>query len=221
MNADPVLAQIDSLFAEWEILPQEIPGWEAIDPLGPAEIAQRTTRAMALLERFAPSSRYLQAAKEPFERGWGSEEAGTFVHIAAALAAFRSDVEKGFLKTLAELIHADVFADLLGMASELQEKAYKDAAAVIAGSVLEEHLRKLADTNGVTTAKPDGSPLKASVVNAELVKAGIYNKLEEKAITAWLGLRNSAAHGKYGDFDESQVANLIRDIRDFMIRHPA
>jgi hypothetical protein len=221
MNADPVLAQIDSLFAEWGFSSNEVPGWEAIDPLGSAVIAQRTTRAVALLERFAPGSRYLQAAKEPFERGWGSEEASTFVHVAAALAAFRSDVEGGYLKTLAELIHADVFADLLEMASELHDKRYKDAAAVIAGSVLEEHLRKLASGNGVAIAKPDGSPLKAGVINAELVKAGIYNKLEEKAVTAWLGLRNSAAHGKYDDFGETQVANLIRDVRDFMVRHLA
>lgn len=221
MNADPVLAQIDGLFGEWGFNPNEVPGWEEIEPLGSAAIAQRTTRGVALLERFAPGSRYLQAAKEPFERGWGSEEASTFVHVAAALAAFRSDVEGGYLRTLAELIHADVFADLLEMASELHDKRYKDAAAVIAGSVLEEHLRKLANANGVAAAKPDGSPMKASVINAELAKAGIYNKLEEKAVTAWLGLRNSAAHGKYEDFEEKQVANLIRDVRDFLIRHPA
>jgi hypothetical protein len=221
MDVDPVLAQIDGLFADWGFRPNEVPGWEAVDPLGPAEIAQRTTRAVALLERFAPGSRYLQAAKEPFDRDWGSEEASTFVHVAAALAAFRSDVEAGYLKTLAELIHADVFADLLEMASELQGKGYKDAAAVIAGSILEEHLRKLAGGSGIAAAKSDGSPLKASVINANLAKAEIYNKLEEKAVTAWLGLRNSAAHGKYNEFDEAQVANLIRDVRDFMVRHPA
>jgi hypothetical protein len=221
MDVDPVLAQIDGLFDDWGFRPSEVPSWDAIEPLGSAEIAQRTTRAVALLERFAPGSRYLQAAREPFERGWGSEDASTFVHVAAALAAFRSDVEGGYLKTLAELIHADVFADLLGMATELQEKGYKDAAAVIAGSILEEHLRKLADSSGIAPTKSDGSPLKASVLNADLAKAEIYNKLEEKAVTAWLGLRNSAAHGKYDEFDETQVANLIRDIRDFMIRHPA
>jgi hypothetical protein len=221
MEINPALSQIDGLFNAWGISPDEIPDWEAIEPLGSAMIAQRTTRAVALLERFAPKSRYLESASEPFERGWGSESPSTFVHVAAALAAFRSDVDNGYLKTFAELIHADVFADLLEMASELQVKGYKDAAAVIAGSVLEEHLRKLAIGSGVAATQAGGAPLKASTINASLTKAEVYNKLEEKAVTAWLGVRNSAAHGQYEDFDLKQVANLIQDVRDFMIRHPA
>jgi hypothetical protein len=34
-------------------------------------------------------------------------------------------------------------------------------------------------------------------------------------------LRNDAAHGKYENYDAKQVASLIRDVRDFMIRHAA
>lgn len=221
MDRDPALAQIDGLFDAWGIDPIQIPNWEAIEPLGSAEIAQRTTRAVALLERFAPKSSYLEAAREPFERGWGSESPSTFAHVAAALAAFRSDVQNDYLKTFEELIHADVFADFLEMASELQTKGYKDAAAVIAGSVLEEHLRKLAINERIPVAQADGRPIKASIINANLAKASTYNKLEEKAVTAWLGIRNSAAHGNYGDFDVAQVASLIADIREFMVRHPA
>lgn len=222
MDADPVLAQIDSLFAEWGFAPDAIPSWEAFRQSSSSEIAQRTTRAMALLERFAPRSRYVQAAQEPFEKGWGeSSGSETFVVVAAALAAFRSDVRDGYLKTWAELIHADVFADFLEMAAELQEKGFKDPAAVIAGSVLEEHLRKLAEANEIPTTKPSGEPLKASVINADLTKAGVYNKLVEKSVTAWLSLRNSAAHGEYGNYDNAQVAALIRDVRDFMVRNPA
>ena len=107
------------------------------------------------------------------------------------------------------------------MASELQIKGFKDPAAVIAGSVLEEHLRKLAEANGIPAAKPSGEPLKASVINAELMKGSVYNKLFEKSVTAWLGLRNSAAHGAYDAYDEAQAAALIRDVRDFLVRHPA
>lgn len=221
MNADPVLAQIDALFAEWGFLPDSIPSWEAFRNANSSEIAHRTTRAMALLERFAPSSRYLRAANEPFEKGWDSGEAATFTAVAAALAAFRSDLQAGYLKSLEELIRADLFADFLDMATELQSKGFIDPAAVIAGSVLEEHLRKLAEANGIAVTNPSGEHLKAGALNAALTKGGSYNKLVEKSVTAWLGLRNSAAHGKYSDYDDSQVAALIRDVRDFLIRHPA
>jgi hypothetical protein len=59
--------------------------------------------------------------------------------------------------------------------------AYKDAAAVIAGSTLEEHLRKLAQKNGVAIEKADGAPKKADALNADLAGAGAYNKLEQRA----------------------------------------
>jgi hypothetical protein len=124
------------------------------------------------------------------------------------------------MATVEELVHADLFADFLEMASELLAKGYKDAAAVITGSVLEEHLRKLAGLNGVPI-QAGAAHKKADTLNADLVKAGAYNKLEQKNVTAWLGLRNDAAHGKYGNYDEAQVQNFVDNVRDFLLRHPA
>lgn len=106
------------------------------------------------------------------------------------------------------------------MADELHAKKYKDPAAVIAGSVLEEHLRKLASVNGVTI-ETGGKPKKADTINADLAKVPAYNKLVQKQVTAWLGLRNDVAHGNYDQYDHAQVAALIRDVRDFMVRLPA
>lgn len=91
----------------------------------------------------------------------------------------------------------------------------------MAGGVLEEHLRKLAAKTGLETEKPDGSPKKADAVNAELAQEGAYNKLVQKSVTAWLDLRNSVAHGRYDAYDHSQVEALVRDVRDFLVRHPA
>jgi len=58
-------------------------------------------------------------------------------------------------------------------------------------------------------------------MNAELVKAGAYNVLEQKAVTAWLAIRNASAHGEYAKYDQSQVANMVQGVRDFIIRYPA
>ena len=106
------------------------------------------------------------------------------------------------------------------MADELHAKKYKDAAAVIAGSVLEEHLRKLATANGVAIAT-GGNPKRADTINADLAKVPADNKLVQKQVTAWLGIRNAAAHGEYDKYDHGQVAGLITAVRDFMVRHPA
>ena len=140
--------------------------------------------------------------------------------LEGILQALRDDYEGGYSRTVEELIHADVFADFLAMADELLAKKYKDPAAVIAGSVLEEHLRKLAVAAGVSVMV-GGRPKKADTINADLVKATVYNKLEQKQVTAWLDLRNKAAHGHYDEYDDAQVLGLIRDVSAFMVRHPA
>ena len=116
--------------------------------------------------------------------------------------ALLSDIESGYVKTIEEEIHGDVFSDYLEMASHLVSQGYKDAAAVMAGSTLEVHLRKLCDKNDIDTLKGDGKPKKADSLNAELAKAGVYTKLDQKNVTAWLGLRNHAAHGDYDKYDE-------------------
>ena len=61
----------------------------------------------------------------------------------------------------------------------------------------------------------------ADVLNADLVKAGIYDKNEQKLVTAWLGARNSAAHGKYDEYNSEQVKHMLEGIRQFMARHSA
>ena len=72
-------------------------------------------------------------------------------------------------------------------------------------------------------AKPNGDlvPKNAEGMNSELAAARIYSKLDQKNITAWLGLRNNAAHGQYNEYSREQVAILVTSIRDFITRHPA
>ena len=95
------------------------------------------------------------------------------------------------------------------MSTELLQKGFKDAAAVLCGSVLESHLRLLCSKHGVPTATASGAPKKADVMNADLVKAAVYNKLQQKQVTADLGIRNSAAHGKYDEHASGDVTGML------------
>jgi len=52
-------------------------------------------------------------------------------------------------------------------------------------------------------------------MNIELAKAGIYNALWQKKITALADLRNKAAHGKWTEFTEKDVEDMIRGVRRF------
>ncbi len=212
-----ILAQIDSLLTEVVRARSASPHDDLSGGLRDEEMQSIATRLMAGIARLAPpNSVYVQqAATVTGHRGH------VVVDLSGILQALRADVQADYIESLTELIHADVFADFLEMASNLQEKGYKDAAAVITGSVLEEHLLKLAGRSGIEVDKTDGSPKKADTLNSELAAAEVYNKLQQKSITAWLDLRNKAAHGKYGEYDHAQVAGLIRDVRDFLLRFPA
>jgi hypothetical protein len=112
------------------------------------------------------------------------------------------------------MAHADTYADYLEMAEGLSGQGYKDAAAVIAGTSLEVQLKALGVKHSVNPQAPNGGPKKMDAMNAELKTAGVYNALEHKQVTAWLAIRNSAAHGNYDVYDAAAVTALIIGVRD-------
>jgi hypothetical protein len=140
------------------------------------------------------------------------------------LKACRSELAGGWLVTTRGLVSSELFSDFLERAEHLISEHYKDPAAVMIGSVLEEHLRQLCQKNliSVTSTKSDSSivPKTADSLNAELAKANVYSKLDLKNVTAWLDLRNKAAHGKYTDYTEAQVELMLRGVSDFIARTP-
>lgn len=145
--------------------------------------------------------------------------------VIGVVQALLVDMKAGYIQSLVDLVHAETFADFLDMAQHLLDTGYKDAAAVVAGSALEAHLRTLCAKAKIATeqTKADGgvAPKKADTMNADLVAATAYSKLDQKSVTAWLGLRNNAAHGKYGEYQAEQVALMVAGIRDFVARTPA
>lgn len=139
------------------------------------------------------------------------------------LKEIKEDVKTGWVVKYKEIVSAEIFSDFLEMAEHLLAEGYKDPAAVMIGSVLEEHLRQLCNKNGVEIfILKDGKevPKKADVINADLKKENVYNLLEQKQITALLDLRNNAAHGKYDQYDATQVKAMYQGVLDFIIRHP-
>ena len=61
-------------------------------------------------------------------------------------------------------------------------------------------------------------PRKADRLNADLAKQDAYSKLDQKAITTWLDLRNKAAHGKFDGYNKEQVQQMLQGVTEFMAR---
>ena len=106
------------------------------------------------------------------------------------------------------------------MAEHLLKEGYKDPAAVLIGSTLEAHIRELCNRNEIETIltnnKNEIIPKKADTMNSDLVKSNIYSSIQQKQITAWLGIRNSAAHGKYEEYSMEQVSLMLQGILNFI-----
>ena len=132
-----------------------------------------------------------------------------FKRMKSVFIAAMDDYKNGYLTSIKNLIQADVFDSELEQAQELLSNGYKLASAVIAGVVLETTLRDLCYQNNLDIGKLDK-------MNADLTKLGIYNKLQQKRITALADIRNSAAHGKPEDFSDDDVVMMRRDIEQFL-----
>jgi len=129
--------------------------------------------------------------------------------LKAVFLAAREDFEGGYLTSVRNLVHAELAESELEQASELLKAGYMSAAAVVAGVVLETALRTLCDRHGILHGKLDK-------MNADLAKAGQYNKLIQKRITALADIRNSAAHGKTDEFQSADVESMIKEIERFL-----
>ncbi|MCX2451106.1 hypothetical protein OQX61_07460 [Pedobacter sp. PLR] len=137
------------------------------------------------------------------------------------LMAVKHEIDGGWLFTIKGLVSAEIFSDFLEMAEHLLQEGYKDPAAVMTGSVLEEHLRQLCNREGIAVEEEKSgkfSPKKADRLNADLASAGVYNKLDQKSITSWLDLRNKAAHGKYTEYTKEQVDLMYQGVTNFISR---
>lgn len=155
-----------------------------------------------------PDSEHYAEFKNNEDTGVYGTYLATLERLRAIFLAAKEDYEGGYLQSTRSLIQAEVFESELEQAVELLKSGYKAPAAVVAGIVLETALRELCDREKIAHGKLDK-------MNSDLSKAGIYNKLQQKRITALADIRNSAAHGKSEEFTDQDVEDMIRDVVRF------
>jgi hypothetical protein len=191
----------------------------------PAElVVALMTLLQSCIDRYAPRPGYSKRAfstlgKTPGDTQWVPT-------LAGVVAALRDDYANDRLKTFREMVASDVFSDFLEQAEYLFGEGHKEPAAVLAGGVLEQHIRKLCDKKGIPTTTPDPKtgkavPIKLERLNSELARATVYGKNDQKQVTAWADIRNDAAHGKHEAYTADQVKNMLNGIRGFMDRNRA
>jgi len=178
----------------------------------------RTSGLSFILELFGNKHPYY----ESFNKQVTDEYADEIQVGIAIIKNIKKEIENGWLNSMKGIISAEIFNDFLEMAEHLLESGYKDASAVMIGSVLEEHLRQLCLKNEIEISEERNSktsPVNSERLNNELTKKEVYNKLEQKSITTVLDLRNKAAHGHYSEYDAKQVKVMYDTVLNFILKH--
>lgn len=137
------------------------------------------------------------------------------------LKALKSDIEKGYITNLFELIHADSFADMLHITNELLKVKLKDPAAVVIGTSLELHIKNLCKKHKIPLLNKNNKLKNANTLTADLYTNKIIKSIDHKQIIAWQAIRNDAAHGQYSNYSIDQVENMKTGIIDFIKKYPA
>jgi hypothetical protein len=112
---------------------------------------------------------------------------------------------------LRALVAAELIGDFTDQAEALVQEGYHVPAASLIGAVLEDALRKLCGVKSIPV--PDKT--KIDHLNAELARAGVYDKLIQKRITALADIRNNADHGHFDKFKREDVEDMVRWVRRF------
>ncbi|MGF1807518.1 hypothetical protein L4C31_19945 [Aliivibrio sifiae] len=142
----------------------------------------------------------------------------------ALLESMKVELEEIWYWTAQGIANAEVFNCMLEESEHLLENGFKVPAAVLAGCVLETHIRKLCEKNGIDVieTKPNGDVVtkKAARLAQELTQKDVFNKNDSKEITNYLGIRNSAAHGHVDQFKDEQVKIMQLGISGIVARNP-
>jgi len=136
--------------------------------------------------------------------------------MLAVLRGIRDDYVNGFLDDLPLLVHAEIAGDYLAQAETLLSEGYHVPAAVLAGAVLEDALRKLCEEKGIPITKPSGERKGINAMNDDLAKASVYNKAKAHEIRAWADIRNDCAHGDGDKVKPEDVDRMIKGVRAFV-----
>lgn len=146
--------------------------------------------------------------------------------LYGVLSALKSAYNDNLLISVKQRIHADIFEDFIEIAENFlhESEKLKCPAAVMLGSVLESHIRKLCQKNGIDTTIIKGEKEKfrhLHDMNVDLVKNGVYNTLNQGQIDVWYKIRSEAAHGNDTAYTKQQVVEMLSGIRRFINDYPA
>jgi hypothetical protein len=131
--------------------------------------------------------------------------------MLGVLESLAVDLEAGLLKNFEYIVLGASFDNFLDHATEFHRANKKLEAAVLAGVVLEDTMRKIAEKHGIEARGPSLESL-----TDELVKRHVLSPVKAKRIKAYAGTRNRALHADWEGFDIRDVGEMISGVRELI-----
>ena len=139
----------------------------------------------------------------------------SFKHIDAITSELRSALAELEEYEQPPVVNVNPFG---ASVAEALRKGNKALAVMMVSSALEERLEQLCDAQGI---KFPGAAARVGPEqrNMALLRQGLYNRVKQKQVSAWISLRNSAAHGL--DLVLADVERMLAGVLDFLQEFPA
>jgi len=134
----------------------------------------------------------------------------------AVLRAAREYIDFGPVARVEELVAAEIFSDLIGMAARLLREGRLAAAVTLSAAVLEDVIRRSARHRKIPIRENVDNLLE---LNAKMVAGGGYPAATGKKIDEWEALRAGADSASLDDSARPEIGRMIKGVRDFVNDH--
>jgi hypothetical protein len=139
---------------------------------------------------------------------------GAVVEGREVLRRLLADLDDGLIGSIADRAAAETFDTFLDHGADYLKLGRKDEAGVIAGVVFEDTIRRICRNNDI-----EENDVKLDQLVSELTKRDLITGLKAKRARAAAGLRTSAAHARWEEFEASDVGPVIDLTRELLEAH--
>jgi hypothetical protein len=154
-------------------------------------------------------------AKE-FEFNCDSPFLSAVVRGQAVLRAAREYIEFGPVARVEELVAAEIFSDLIGMAGRLLREGRMNTAVAVAAAVLEDVMRRSARHRQIAIRENVDT---IAELNAKMLAGGAYAAAIRNQINQWAELRARAESEALDADAQPEIDRMIRGVREFLNEH--
>ena len=135
----------------------------------------------------------------------------TTLKLLGLLRSVSEEIEAGLMRKAEYVFIATTFDSFLDHAAEYHKSEKKIESSVLASTVFEDTLRKIAQKYEVTEA----SRSIESIID-DLAKKGVLTSVKAKRVKGFGSVRNKALHAQWDDFDIRDVGELISGTRELL-----